>query len=280
MKKILSVFSLLLVLTAALSGCSNGQLSRLLSSVGEETTARPTVRVTFPEGFTAVQIAQRLEENGVCPAKDFIDALENPGALAESYPLIAGMKNTAERPFPLEGYLFPDTYEFYCGESAETVLGRFLKNTEAKLTDEEEKRAEQLGYTLDEILTLASVIQKEAGVKEEMSKVSSVLLNRLTNDSYKKLQCDVTVHYINDYVTGSPYLPSVTQDFAALYNTYKCEGLPAGAICNPGLDAIRAALYPEESDWFFFVTDEDGNYYYASTYEEHQKNCRLCGIEG
>lgn len=279
MKKTIYVICLLLVF-AILSGCTQSRLSQNQSGIPDETTVSPTVRVTFPEGFTAVQIAERLEENGVCTAEDFIRAVRSPGEAAENYPFIAEINNPTQRPFLLEGYLFPDTYEFYRGESAESVLGRFLKNTALKLTDEYAVRADQLGYSLDQILALASVIQKEAGMKEQMGKVSSVLHNRLESESYGKLQCDVTINYINDYVTSSPYLPQSTTDFAALYNTYKCQGLPAGAICNPGLDAINAALYPEKTDWFFFVTDKDKNYYYASTYEEHLKNCRLCGIEG
>ena len=148
-----------------------------------------------------------------------------------------------------------------------------MQNTNAKLTEEYYERAKQLGYTIDEIITLASVIQKEAGDKNEMKKVSSVLHNRLDSTKYKSLQCDVTVNYINNYVTDSPYITDTSVDYAKNYNTYKCEGLPVGAICNVGVDAIEAALYPADTDYFFLVTDSKMNYYYATTYEEHQKNC-------
>lgn len=279
MKKTVSLISLLLVFIL-LSGCGQARLQQSRSTTEPGTTLSPTVTVTFPEGFTAVQIAKRLEENGVCPAADFIAQLNAPGDIAEGYPFLAEVNNPDERPFLLEGYIFPDTYEFYRGENAQSVLNRFLKNTANKLTDEYALRAEQLGYTLDEIVTLASIIQKEAGMKEQMGKVSSVLHNRIESPNYGKLQCDVTINYINDYVTGSEYLQSSTTDYSALYNTYKCSGLPAGAICNPGIDAIEAALYPEKTDYFFFVTDKDDNYYYAATYEEHKENCRICGIEG
>lgn len=279
MKKFSSLVSLLLIL-ALLCGCSGEKADPSQTSVEPQTTLSPTVKITFPEGFTAVQIADRLEENGVCTADDFIRQVQSPGEMTADFPFIAEINNPAQRPYLLEGFIFPDTYEFYRGENAESVLKRFLKNTSAKLSDEYLVRAEQLGYTIDEIITLASIIQKEAGMKEEMGKVSSVLHNRLESPSYGKLQCDVTVNYINDYVTGSGYLSSAETDYAALYNTYKCSGLPAGAICNPGLDAIEAALYPEETDYFFFVTDQENNYYYASTYAEHRENCRLCGIQG
>ena len=279
MKKFFSVISLIAIL-ALLCGCSDAGLKQSQPTSEPETTLSPTVRVTFPEGFTAVQIAKRLEENGVCSASEFINEVKNPSQALTEYPFLAQISNTKERPYLLEGYIFPDTYEFYRGESPSGVLKRFLKNTSDKLTDEYALRAGELGYSLDEIITLASIIQKEAGEKAQMGLVSSVLHNRLESPDYGRLQCDVTINYINDYVTDSFYLPDNQTDFSALYNTYKCNGLPAGAICNPGLDALKAALYPEKTDYFFFVTDTDGNYYYASTYKEHQANCRLCGIEG
>lgn len=279
MKKIVSMISLILVFTL-LFGCGQSGLRQVQPTTEPETTLSPTVTVTFPEGFTAVQIAKRLEENGVCAAADFIAQLNAPDEIAEGYPFLAEVNNPDERPFLLEGYIFPDTYEFYRGENVQSVLNRFLKNAANKLTDEYALRAEQLGYTIDEVITLASIIQKEAGMKEQMGKVSSVLHNRIESPNYGKLQCDVTINYINDYVTGSEYLHDSAIDYSALYNTYKCSGLPAGAICNPGIDAIQAALYPEKTDYFFFVTDKDDNYYYASTYEEHKENCRACGIAG
>ena len=140
-------------------------------------------------------------------------------------------------------------------------------------------RAKELGYSVDEIITLASVIQAEAGDKKEMGKVSSVLHNRIESPDYGKLQCDVTINYVNENILVSPYVEGYKAGYSEYYNTYKRSGLPVGAICNPGLDAINAALYPEDTDYFYFVTDKDWNYYYASTYEEHLKNCKICGIE-
>ena len=278
MKKFASLVSLVLIL-ALLSGCGGEKLGQSQPSTEPQTTLSPTVKVTFPEGFTAVQIAQRLEESDVCPASDFIRVVQSPGEIADDFPFLAEINNPEERPFLLEGFIFPDTYEFYRGESAESVLKRFLKNTASKLSDEFTLRAGQLGYTLDQVIILASIIQKEVGLKEEMGKVSSVLHNRLDSPDFPKLQCDATINYIKRFVTDSEYLTGNETDFDALYNTYKCDGLSAGAICNPGLDAIQAALYPEKTDYYFFVTG-NGNYYYAATYPEHQENCRLCGIDG
>ncbi len=244
-------------------------------------TAALTVTLTFPEGYTSVQIAELLEENEVCSAADFIKLLYNVEYLKTlNYSFLNGITNASKRPFILEGYVFPDTYEFYIGEGAEAVLTRFLDNTEQKLTVDYYVKAEESGYTVDEILTIASIIQEEAGDPEDMPNVSSVLHNRLESPDYGMLQCDVTINYINDCVKDSPYIKANVDTVSENYNTYECAGLPAGPICNPGIHAIEAALNPPETNYFFFVTDEQMNYYYAETYEEHQINCANVGIDG
>ncbi len=269
MKKIISIISLLCMFLC-LCSCKDK------TNTADNTASNElqTVTVTFPEGYTAVQIAEKLEENNVCSAHDFMTVLNSSTFIfSNGYKFIPYISNISQRAFKLEGYIFPDTYEFYVGESAEKALSRFLSNTNKKLKDEYYTRAKELGYTIDEIITLASIIQKEAGDKNEMKKVSSVLHNRLNSTQYKSLQCDVSVNYINNYITDSPYLDGNTERFNDLYNSYKCIGLPLGAICNVGIDAIEAALYPEDTNYYFFVTDSNMNYYYASTYAEHQKNC-------
>ncbi len=280
MKRVLFlVLSLILLLSFTACGKNKNQVTP--SNAPEATTTvSNTVKVTFPEGYTAKQIAEKLEENGVCSAKDFMSLLQGDYYKSLDYGFITGIENAEDKAFVLEGYVFPDTYEFYKGESAEQALSRFLKNTDAKLTEELYFRADELSFTMDEIITLASIIQEEAGDPKEMPLVSSVLHNRLNSPDYGKLQCDVTINYVNDCITDSPYIDGDTSRYAELYNTYKCEGLPAGPICNPGIDAIKAALYPAESNYFFFVTDKDWNYYYAETYAKHKANCKAVGLEG
>ena len=251
-----------------------------LCACGRETrqteTTQPvpnTVRVTFPEGKTVLQIAQLLEENGVCPAADFVQAVN------ESDSDYAAALRGEDRPFLLEGYVFPDTYEFYKNESASMALSRFLANFSGKFSDAELARAKELDMTMDEVLALASIIQAEAGVPSEMPRVSAVLHNRMQRGM--RLQCDVTYYYLEN--TVMPYLcpdgwdDEVYEKYADLYYTYRFKGLPQGAICNPGSDAIAAALYPADTDDLYFVTDADGNYYYSATYEKHQQICRQIG---
>ena len=240
-----------------------------------------TVTVTFPEGYTLVQIAERLEENKVCSASEFI-ALTNNYEYIQTlgYTFTDGIANPESRAFYLEGYIFPDTYEFYKNENPERALKRFLDNTDRKLTAEYRQRAEDLGYTLDEIITLASIVQEESFTYASVKNVASVLHNRLDSPNFRRLQCDVTKNYVKTNIENSPYLTGDTDAFAELYNTYECFGLPVGPITNPGLASIEAALYPAETNYFYFVTDSQWNYYYAETYAQHKANCSKVGLKG
>ena len=253
---------ILIFLFVFLTGCSAGK--NIINELKPTTTAIPTVTVTFREGLTAEECAKLLEENRVCTAADFLAAVNSP---ASEFSFIAEIENPQERPFLLEGYIFPDTYEFYYDMDPQSVLKKFLNNYESKITEEYKLRAEELGYTMDEILRIASIIQEEA-VDPEMKKVSSVLHNRL-NSSYGKLECDVTIFYLNEHV--KPYVEDVSV-YSELYNAYKFSGLPAGPITNVGINAIEAALYPADTDYYFFLTDSDMNFHYAVTWNEHSKN--------
>ncbi len=269
-KKIICIIICFAVLTA-FAGCSP---DRNQSETQPAQTTSNVVRVTFPEGTAVSQIALLLEENGVCSAAEFMAEANNPLNL-EGFSF--SIPNPEERSFLLEGYLFPDTYEFYRNESASSAIKRFLKNTQAKLTADIAARSTELGYTVDEILTLASIIQEEAGDTAEMGKVSSVLHNRLNSSRFPRLQCDVATFYLRDYV--KPYVDEARyESLVEAYNTYNCDALPAGPITNSGIEAVNAALYPEETDYYFFVTDSEGTYLYAETWAEHQENCDIAGL--
>lgn len=275
MKKAFSLIFLSIIIVV-LCGCTPKN-----KTAEDATTVKNTVSVTFPEGYTATEIARKLEENNVCPAKDFLAALNDSAYIMSlDYSFIPVLDNISQRAFILEGYIFPDTYEFYIGESAEKALSRFLDNTEKKLTEEIYMRCDEIGYSLDDVITLASVIQKEAGEKQQMHKVSSVFHNRLKSSHLPKLQSDVTRNYVKKVITPSEYINGDKKKYTELYDTYECEGLPAGAVCNPGMDAINAALYPDDTSYYYFVTDGEKNYYYAVTYKEHKANCRKCGLNG
>lgn len=280
MRKAFLPILLLALVLICLCGCDKDSSPIIDIDEKTGTTKSPVVTVTFPEGLTLVQIAEKLEENEVCDAARFIEIANDYSYISSlGYSFIDGIENYEKRAFILEGYVFPDTYEFYRGESEEKALSRFLSNTERKLTAEYRERAEELGYSLDEIITLASIVQKESYTDESVKNVASVLHNRLKSPDFPRLQCDVTIHYVNDYITDSPYI-APDEGYAERYSTYKCEGLPVGAICNPGAQAIEAALYPAETSYYYFVTDSDWNYYYAETYTQHKKNCSAVGLVG
>lgn len=222
-------------------------------------------RVTIPEGYTLARIAMLLEEKGICKERAFMDAAQQFDV--SSYPLLAGRTANENRCFSLEGYLFPDTYEFYLDEEPETVIGVMLRNFENR-AGELLASSGQPDFTADDLVTMASIIQKEAFGAQEMPRIAAVLHNRL--NAGVQLQCDVTIHYVEGAV--KPFITGDINRYNAYYNTYKCPALPAGAICNPGLDALKAAASPADSDALYFLTDREKNFYFADTWDGHLEN--------
>ena len=228
--------------------------------------------VTFIEGMTAEEIAAALEEKQVCSAEDFLKAMDE---IDFGYTFEETLPDNENRYHQLEGYLFPDTYEFYIGEGAKSVVNRFLNNFNNRFSGEMYAQLEKSGMTLDEVITLASIIQKEAGNPAEMKQVAGVFHNRLNSGAYPHLQTDTTTNYIGttfieDYEKGEALVDEENQHYIDAYNSFDIKGLPAGPICNPGLDAIKAALDPAKHSYYFFVSDKAGTYYYARNFDEHQ----------
>ena len=248
---------------------SNMSYDEIMLALKNATNVTETVRLTFPEGMTLYEIAQMLEENGVCDAEAFIDVLQTGDF---DYEFIQMLPDDDLRFYRLEGYIFPDTYDFFIGEKPISVARKFLDAFNSRVTSDLYDRMRDLNMTLDEAITLASIIQEEASSTEEMYMVSSVFHNRLERAEFpsRMLQSDVTVYYVENFI--KPRLDIENQAMYDAYNTYACVGLPVGPICSPGLDAIDAALYPDSSDYFYFLTDKNGKYYYAQTLEEHNQN--------
>ena len=246
-------------------------------------TPRETVTVTIPEGYTVEEMAELFEKKEVCTADDFYKAVvsgEYDYDFVKEIPTAADGAQHKGRIYRLEGYLFPDTYNFYVGSSGETVVQRMLENFDSKLTPEIRKQIEDRGWTIDQAVIMASLIEGEAASSKDMEKVSRVLANRMEpNSGYPKLQLCST----RDYVKGLlPTIPGIPVTSVA-YNTYEREGLPVGAINNPGLRAIKAALNPstdkEIMKCYFFATDYDtGITYFSKTLDEHNYYIRKYGI--
>ena len=247
-----------------------------------------TVRVTIPEGTTAIAIAQKMEAAGLCSAEEFLqEANEGDFSAYTFWQYVPDDQDAPDRFMKCEGYLFPETYEFLKDDTVHNYVATFYAQFDAQITDEMYAELKKQDMTLPELITLASFVQEEAGNSQD-SNVAQVFRNRLAEDSpYPRLQSN-TSSYIqsdadNNYLWNwvAPYYggwDNIPENIVAAYDTYACTGLPAGPISNPGLAAIQAALDPqpdeEAEDAYFFVTDLKGNYYYARTLAEHNANCQ------
>lgn len=247
-----------------------------------------TVRVTIPEGTTAIAIAQKMEAAGLCTAEDFLKEA-NEGNFSEYtfWQYVPEDKDAPDRFMKCEGYLFPETYEFLKDDTVHNYVATFYAQFDAQFTEEMYATLKEQKMTLPDLVTLASFVQEEAGNSQD-SNVAQVFRNRLAEGSpYPRLQSNTSSHIQSDadnnYLWNwvAPYYggwDDIPENILAAYDTYSCTGLPAGPISNPGLAAIKAALEPQPDedakDAYFFVTDLKGNYYYAHTLAEHNANCK------
>lgn len=256
---------------------ANMGVEGMLNEMREDQTSDETIRLSFPEGWTIPQIIKKLDENNVCPAEYLYSALES---VEFDYAFVSGIPSDGGRCFNLEGYLFPDTYDFFIsekqngiGENPNSVIRKFLSNYETKWNEVYAKRAQELGLTMDEVIIIASIIQKEAADKSQMADVSSVIHNRLNNrSSYPTLGCDSTKNYVNTYLKDA-LGDSKASVYLNGYDTNSTRlGLPVGPICNPGVSAIEAALNPNDTNYYYFCHNKKGKIYLASTYNQFQAN--------
>ncbi len=257
---------------------TNMSYDLIVSELSKYSKSRDEVKVSFPEGFTLYQVAKRLEENKVCKADEFLDAINNTDF---GYDFEKEISTNSLKFHKAEGYAFPDTYFFYVGDNPVNVAKKFMQNFDSRITEQLRARMKELGLSLEETLTIASIVQEEAGSPEQMANVASVYSNRLKNKGvYPNLQADPTRGYAEEL---KKQMDVIDQKVLDAYNTYEGTGLPPGPICNPGLDAIQATLYPAETEYFYFCTNLDSSletrkYYYAKTLEEHEKNLRKAGL--
>lgn len=234
-----------------------------------------TVTVTFTEGISLYKAAKLLEEKEVCTAADFLTAFNKNSGFDFEKDLTLSEQSF----YKMEGFFFPDTYEFYKDDSPENVVSKIKTNFDNKMSDEVMTLVEQSGLSLYEVITLASIVQAEADTKENMELVASVFLNRLAfTEQFPHLESDATYFYVRNTISSAVGGMDKVSDYEYLYDTYSCFGLPIGAIGNPGMDAIMAVLKPATSNYCFFVTDsKTGEFYYAETLDEHNANCKKAG---
>lgn len=237
-------------------------------------TQKPTaVRVTFPEGLSYLEVKQKLKDAGVSFDEARLDSMMRNPQLFIDYPFVAAIKAKPGRDWLLQGYLYPDTYEFDMNTDEETIIRTFLNNAETKLTKKYSDRAKELGITMDEAITMASMIQIECALNEEMQTVSGVFWNRYRQDI--PFGTDSTINYLRKEEGLGTKLWLSTDEintFDSPYNLYTLTGLPPGPICSPGDLAIKAALWPLKHNYLYFVAKGDGSNAFATTLEQHNAN--------
>ncbi|MDP2645379.1 MAG: endolytic transglycosylase MltG [Desulfobacterales bacterium] len=213
-------------------------------------------RLTVPEGYNLLQIAAAVARAGLAAETDFIAAAAHPALLRQSG--VTGEK--------FEGYLFPDTYYFPKGVSAQKMISTMVRRFWSVWTPELKKRAEQIGFSIHQAVTLASIIEKETAVPAERPLVSSVFHNRLKKGI--RLESDPTVIYGIENFDGNITRKHLLQP--TNYNTYRIKGLPPGPIASPGKDAITAALFPADTSFYYFVAKKDKTHKFSTTHAEHK----------
>ncbi len=249
-------------------------IRKLVNSLTSGSALENETLIKTIEGWGLYDLADYFGKNGLAVKDDFYKLVGQPGQhdnanmpdWAKNYEFLT------EKPegVSLEGYLFPDTYRIFKDSSAEDIIKKMLNNFDRKIGTKILGDIENQDKTLYEVITLASIIEKEAKTPEDKKRVAGVYYNRL--EINMALQADPTVNYVTGKQTDRPSLDDLETD--SLYNTYKYPGLPPGPICNPGMDSILAAVYPEKNNYFYFINTPEGEMIFAKTLEEHAANRR------
>ncbi len=233
-------------------------------------------KVLIPEGYTFKQIVEKLSKEQLIDKTKFTKTANEEKF---DYKFLQGLP---EREFKLEGYLFPDTYVFDIKAGEKAIIDRMLLRFDEMFKPEYAEKAKELGMTMDKIIILASIIEREAKEPDERKTIAGIFYNRLKskNPSLKKLQSCATIQYIfmNRDGTVKEKITDEDTKIKDPYNTYQIEGLPPGPICSPGMDSIEAALDPEATDYYYFVAKGDGTHQFSKTLKEHQAAAKKYGV--
>ncbi len=244
-----------------------------------EPLKNPTQDIRIPEGKTLIETAKILADQGYIDEAKFLKLCERENTY---HLFLKDVKVTTARKYPLEGYLYPDTYKMDEGWTEQDLIDRLLNEFDKVFTKDYYDRAEELGLTIDEVITIASLIEMEAKYPTDYKKISSVFHNRLNSDAFPKLQSDATIQYARVYDgigrTSSVLFKDLEIDHP--YNTYLHDGLPPGPICSPRIESIEAALYPEKTNYYYFFATPDGSNIYNETLEGHNRDQQKYGVSG
>lgn len=236
-----------------------------------------TAKVTIVEGWTIEDMAEELYNKNVINDKNAFFAACNSTNLVGKHKILEGaLENSSGSKYLLEGYLFPDTYEFFQNSSAEAVIEKMVSRLEEVYTESKQAKARELGLTNKQVIILASILEKEA-ITDDFEKAASVLMNRL--DRNMPLQVDASIRYVENLI-NTVSLNEKQYGMESPYNTYKNRGYIPSAICSPGADAIDAILYPDEGTreegylYFCLTSWDSGRMVFAKTYQEHLENVK------
>lgn len=239
------------------------RVPEIISRMVAGDTLPDELTITYPEGFTLEQMAERTAAHKIGTKEEFIEAA-NPDDYMDRYPYLRELANTRT----LEGYLFPDTYQVFPDDESVNVVDRMLNNFDRKVTEDLRQEAAQASRKLDQVIIMASIIERESMRDDDKALISGILWKRL--DTGAGLAADATLRYVLKKSDGALTAEDLAWD--SPYNTRKYRGLPPGPISNPGLKAILAATHPEKSDYYYYLHTPDGQTMFAKTNDEHNRN--------
>ena len=255
-----------------------------IDALVEQRESFETVSVVFPEGTTLLDAAKLLETKGVI--SDYQELIYTFNSEKFGYDFESLIDNKGKKFYAMEGYFYPDTYNFYLDDSSFNIVKTVREHFNSKFNEDMKNTMRENGMTMDEVITLASIVQAESGSVKDMPKVASVFLNRLKDPAnFPRLESDATETYYKDVIkveaeSSKTFTDSEIKDFKDYYDTYVANGLPAGPVCNPGIEAINAVLYPEKTDYLYFCSNlKNKKTYFAKTLSTHKKNLKKAGLD-
>lgn len=251
----------------------------LMLKLSDSPLENPTKDILIPEGKTIIETVAILSAQGYIDEGKFLKIAQRE---TEVFEFLKDVKATDTRIYPLEGYLYPDTYRMDEGWTEQDLVDRMLNEFYRVFTQENYERAEELEMTIDEVVVLASLIEMEAVHPTDFKKISSVFHNRLNSQDLQLLQCDATIQYARIYEGLGRTSAVLNKDLEIdhPYNTYKHKGLPPGPICSPRIEAIEAALYPDKTNYYFFFATPERENIYNETLEGHTRDQQKYGVSG
>lgn len=259
------------------TGMTTLQMMAVMSPVYEED--QPIDYLVVPEGFTAEMIAARCEDQGICTATEFLNACQS--VTKADFPYLESVPAGANVKYKVQGFLFPATYDIYETTTAESLVAWMLQTFDNYYTQDLQARAEELGYSAFDLVTRASIVEREAKVEDERSVIAGVINNRLKSDMPLQM-CPTVLYPLTDGMYDQSQVLYEDLELDSPYNTYKNSGLPVGPICNPGIACIKAVLYPAEHSYLYYHVgnEEEGTHIFTETYEEHVDTQIIGGPNG